>query len=317
MKQPFFSIIFPVFKSERYVEFAIDDIKKQKFTNFETIIIDDCSPDNSIDIIRSLTKDDTRFKILRNKTNLGVSESRNLGLSVAKGNYIIFLDSDDRFNNELLSKNYNFLKRNKDVDITTWEFGGVDADNKQVNTLEIWRENEKNNFPGTNEIYNPKSFSDSIFQLHLAGMPMKCFSRKFIETNNIKFNNNIKFGEDALFSYKEILLAKNIYQFDDILYYYRRDQDDSAMHTIKFYDQFKDIINVDIELNDFLRENDIYDIYKDSFRKFIQDSIGAILYRLNSHDKIKNQELDEEISNILSSNSWQFVNRIKDKLNLK
>lgn len=98
-----FSIIVPVYNVEKYIDKCLASILRQTFKNFECIIIDDCSPDNSNAIIDKYVKLDQRFKVIHQK-NMGVSVARNTGLDIAKGDYIIFVDSDDYIADDYLEK---------------------------------------------------------------------------------------------------------------------------------------------------------------------------------------------------------------------
>ena len=91
-----FSIIVPVYKVEDYIEKCIDSILLQSYTDFELILIDDGSPDKCPLICDQYKERDSRVKVIH-KQNGGLSSARNAGLKVAKGEYILFLDSDDFF----------------------------------------------------------------------------------------------------------------------------------------------------------------------------------------------------------------------------
>jgi len=105
MKHPV-SIIIPVYNTEKYIDRCIKSILIQTFTDFECILIDDCSTDNSFAICDYYTKKDTRFKIIRNKKNIGVSLSRKKGLLVSRGGYIQYIDSDDWLEKDMIEKMY-------------------------------------------------------------------------------------------------------------------------------------------------------------------------------------------------------------------
>lgn len=92
---PFVSVIMPVYNSESFVEKAVRSILNQTYKNFEFIIIDDASTDNTLSILKKLKKKDRRIILIQNKENLGVTKSLNKGLELAKGKYIIRMDADD------------------------------------------------------------------------------------------------------------------------------------------------------------------------------------------------------------------------------
>lgn len=103
MKRPVFSIIVPVYNVEKYIKKCLDSIHSQSFGNFEVIIVNDGSPDNSQVIIDDFTAKDGRFKSYAKK-NGGLSDARNFGTTKASGEYILFIDSDDYINPDLLKR---------------------------------------------------------------------------------------------------------------------------------------------------------------------------------------------------------------------
>lgn len=93
--KPLISVVMPVYNCSAYVGEAINSILNQTFSDFEFIIVDDCSTDDSLSIIRSFASLDKRIKVVCNKRNLGVTKSLNVGLSHARGTYIARMDADD------------------------------------------------------------------------------------------------------------------------------------------------------------------------------------------------------------------------------
>lgn len=89
------SIIMPAYNSEKYIGKAIESVLAQTYNNWELIVIDDASKDNTLDIINDYRKKDSRIKLFQNKVNTGVSATRNIGIELASGDWIAFLDSDD------------------------------------------------------------------------------------------------------------------------------------------------------------------------------------------------------------------------------
>ena len=116
-----FSIVVPVYNVEKYVEKCLESINNQTYQNFEVIIVNDGSTDNSERIIKSFIKDKANFKLIK-KENGGLSSARNFGLQYVTGGYLLFVDSDDYINNQLLEMLNNELTKNK-VDIIKF---GVD-----------------------------------------------------------------------------------------------------------------------------------------------------------------------------------------------
>ena len=104
------SIIMPAYNTANYISASIESILAQTYTNWELLIVDDCSTDKTVDVIKSYK--DERIVVLKNKKNSGAALSRNYALREAKGKYIAFLDSDDTWAEQKLEKQINFMKEN-------------------------------------------------------------------------------------------------------------------------------------------------------------------------------------------------------------
>ena len=108
------SIILPTYNGSKYIQRAIESVISQTYKNWELIIVDDCSSDNSFDIINNFLHDE-RIEYFKNDRNLGIQKSLNYGISVAKGYYIARIDDDDIWiDKEKLAKQMAFLEKNKD-----------------------------------------------------------------------------------------------------------------------------------------------------------------------------------------------------------
>jgi len=106
------SIITPVYNSEKYIKTCIDSVIEQTYPNWEMILVDDCSPDNSRKIILDYAQKDHRIIYQRLKENGGAGVARNVGIQMSQGRYLSFLDSDDFWHPEKLKKQIEFLKDN-------------------------------------------------------------------------------------------------------------------------------------------------------------------------------------------------------------
>lgn len=112
IEKPLISVIMPSYNSEKYILEAINSVIAQTFHYWELIVIDDGSDDNSTDIIKEIINVDNRVKFYKNKENKGVSATRNRGISLARGEWIAFLDSDDVWECDKLQKQLNSAERN-------------------------------------------------------------------------------------------------------------------------------------------------------------------------------------------------------------
>jgi len=112
MENSLVSIITPSYKSERFISQTIDSVLSQTYQNWEMIIVDDVSPDNSNEIIEEYCKKDNRIKLIKLEKNSGPAVARNRAIEEAKGRYMAFLDADDLWMPQKLEKQLDFLSKN-------------------------------------------------------------------------------------------------------------------------------------------------------------------------------------------------------------
>ena len=112
MKNSLISIITPIYNCEKFIEETIKCVQNQTYTNWELLAVDDCSPDNSSDIIKKYAKKDKRIKYIKLKENSGAAIARNKALEESKGRFIAYLDADDLWKPEKLEKQVNFMLDN-------------------------------------------------------------------------------------------------------------------------------------------------------------------------------------------------------------
>lgn len=218
-----FSVIVPVYNVEKYLDKCLASILGQTFKDYECIIVDDGSPDNSNTIIDNYVKKDQRFKVIHQK-NMGLSAARNVGLDIAKGDYITFIDSDDYIANDYLEK---FASK-----ITS-----TDADIVICGFIEVYAEYIK-------EVSSKSENTDEIKKNILADVlhayPWnKCYKKDLFQ--NIRFPVN-KIFEDLLTIPEVCLNAHKIVCIHEKLYYYNRQNLNSItsnLSTEKRYDVFK------------------------------------------------------------------------------
>lgn len=130
MAKKLISIIMPAYNASATIRESIESIIQQTYTEWELIVIDDFSKDNTVNIVKEYCKNDQRIKLLKNKKNLGVAKTRNNGLDEAKGDYIAFLDADDMWLKEKLEKQLLFMLKN-DIDFTYTNIIVINNDKKK------------------------------------------------------------------------------------------------------------------------------------------------------------------------------------------
>lgn len=130
------TIITPSYNSNRFIKNTIESVLKQTYTEWEMLIVDDCSSDNSVEIINEFVTIDSRIKLIINTENKGAAESRNVAIRQATGRFIAFLDSDDLWYPNKLEKHLEFMLRN-DYEFTFSAYDLItesgDALNKVIN----------------------------------------------------------------------------------------------------------------------------------------------------------------------------------------
>lgn len=129
------SIIMPSYNTARYISESIESVLSQTYTNWELIIVDDCSTDNTDDIVKPYLEDN-RIKYLKNEKNSGAAISRNYALREAKGRWIAFLDSDDLWLPQKLEKQIEFMEKNNySFSYTAYE--QIDEASQNLN-IQVW-----------------------------------------------------------------------------------------------------------------------------------------------------------------------------------
>ena len=129
---PIVSIITPNFNCSRFITQAIESVLAQTYKNWEMIIIDDCSTDESYKIIQEYAKKDSRIKVYRMEKNSGAAVCRNKAIEFSNGGYLAFIDSDDLWLPEKLEKQLNFMRENN-CDFSFTEYEHIDENNNSLN----------------------------------------------------------------------------------------------------------------------------------------------------------------------------------------
>ena len=129
------SIITPCYNAATFIETTIHSIQQQTLSDWELLVVDDGSVDNSADIIRRMAKDDSRIKLIQ-KANGGTASARKLGLEHAQGEYIQFLDADDRIENTKLERQTNLMDSEQlDITYTDWRVVSIDGKEDPIRGL--------------------------------------------------------------------------------------------------------------------------------------------------------------------------------------
>lgn len=200
MPMPKVSIIIPVYNAQKWIAQCIESILNQTYSDFELILINDGSPDNSGKICESFAVHDSRIKVLH-KQNGGVSSARNRGLDVAKGEYIGFIDADDWVSNNYIE---NLIKEEADLCISGYICEYIDVDTPSLICRPL--------FISTTDIREESSAIEELFYRDLLSGPFqKLFKNSIIDKYHLRFDERLSYGEDTLFVYKYFLEASSIF----------------------------------------------------------------------------------------------------------
>ena len=146
------SIIVPMYNAEKFIGKTIESVLAQTYQNWEMLIMNDVSTDNSLAIVSLYAKKDERIKIVNTEKNVGVVKGRNFLIDLASGKYIAFLDADDYWHNEKLEKQIKFMKE-KNASISCTEYTRVKENEEKINDVIIkenifYNDMLKNNYLG-------------------------------------------------------------------------------------------------------------------------------------------------------------------------
>lgn len=219
------SVILPIYNVEKYLKKCMDSIVRQTLKEIEIICVDDGSTDDSLSILREYEKNDKRIKVFCQQ-NAGAGAARNRGLSIAQGEYLSFLDSDDFFEIDMLEKAYHKAKE-CDAEITVFGSDQYYEDSKEFVSVN-WTI-RKNALPPYRPMYY-RAFTDNVFNVFVGWAWDKLFKREFVLKHSLKFQEQ-RTSNDLLFVFSAVILAKQIEIVDLPLAHQRRNNPNSLSNT--------------------------------------------------------------------------------------
>lgn len=203
-----YSIIIPAYNAETTIVRCVESILNQTFSDFELIIINDGSTDQTCELLNQLKKEDSRIKIDHQK-NKGASSARNRGINISTGDYIIFIDSDDWIDPNYLAS----FSSTPDL-FDNLKIGAIAVTNLKDNIEYDLFSNKKN------KILNIQSAFSEAGLLHNGFSCSKAYNRKIIIENNLRFKEDISFKEDLIFFLDYLKFCKTIEYIDTTRYHY-------------------------------------------------------------------------------------------------
>ena len=219
---PAISVVIAMYNTEKFIAQTLESLLAQTFQDFEVIVADDCSTDNSAAVVESMIpKFDGRLKLIRLKKNSGFPGlPRNTAMSNAKGKYIAFLDSDDFYKPDALERFYNLAEQYDAEVIHAEKYFTFDEENNEKGIITFQRDPYV-----TAPTFDTDNLGERIINFvnvrTLWWGINKLFRRDFLIKNNIKFPSDITAWEDLVFTYHCILRAEKYLRVPDIVYCYR------------------------------------------------------------------------------------------------
>lgn len=202
------SIIIPVYNAEKYLRRCLNSILAQTYKNWEAILVDDGSSDNSGAICDEYATKDKRFKVIHQR-NRGVSSARNRGIEQVQGIWIAFIDADDYVGTDYINGLYERIKEEHDFIIQGY--------NKVINTNTIDKISLPDNVYYTNDFY--QLFSK--IRIYEMGFPWaKLYNSNIIKRNYIRFDRKISCCEDLIFMFEYLVYCNSIQFIPKTDYYY-------------------------------------------------------------------------------------------------
>lgn len=228
-QKPLVSIIIPAFNVEPYLSECLESVKMQSYGNWECIIIDDGSIDNTFAVAKSYATKDKRFKAFRQE-HAGVSQARNFGLRIHQGDFITFLDADDQHDRMFFE---TMLLKIEDADLIISGITNIDVlENGVLSFGDVWTIPDMCfESPESLALYYVKNH-----KLLLYSNCNKLYSSKIIKENKLSFDENLDFGEDRVFNYYYLRCAKQVKTLSACFYfYYHRNRDSLSTQFRKFH----------------------------------------------------------------------------------
>ena len=217
---PAVSVIIPMYNVEKYIAETLDSILMQTLQDFEVIVVNDCSTDNSRAIAETyIEKFGGRMKLFDNEKNSGPSATRNNGLRRAKGEYVFFMDSDDLLLAYGLEEMYTFIEDYQVDFINCTSNYELSADGKEL----IFKRWLTKFVPAIMIETNKSRMVDLVIRRKTSWAPWRKFCRRnFLLENELFFPDSIRVSEDRIWSYALFLCARKILQIPKPYIFYRQ-----------------------------------------------------------------------------------------------
>jgi glycosyltransferase involved in cell wall biosynthesis len=252
------SVVMPIYNAEDYLKPALDSVVNQTLTDIELICVDDGSTDNSLSIIKEYQQADERIRILT-ENNAGPSIARNKGLARARGEYVIFLDADDFYEETLLEKLYTLAEEEK-LDIAICKF---DIYNNRKSKFEDNIRSDHGEIFSEAGVVSKNDYPDIILSCTTGYIWNKLFKREFLAEKELLFDEELRVFEDTHFVVNALSLADKVGKIHEKLIHHRVYTNQPRNKLFKKY--YAQVPVVYAKIKEFLRSHGMYIPLSQSF----------------------------------------------------
>lgn len=243
-ESPLVSIIMPTYNSSAYILNSLQELEKQTYNNVEIIIVNDGSKDNTLDLLQTIAEKNPQLRVV-DKKNGGVSSARNAGIHAARGEFVAFLDDDDRLEPDFILKMYTRQRE-------------TNADAVYCGMYRAYEDSRRGNVKISCEFESGfllYKFLTGEINFHIGCLFVR---REYIEKHSLYFNENLRIGEDMLYIYMLLSICK-MQSVAEYMYHYvyragsvmnaRRDSQ-HYQHEAYAHDVIRDVISEKYTLDD-------------------------------------------------------------------
>ena len=295
MNFPFISIVVAVYNAGPYLTRCLDSVSNQTFHDFEAILVNDASTDNSMQIMETYTRKDSRFKIIVHEQNCGMVKSRKTGISAANGQYVTFLDADDEFLPDFLQNAIPYMQKSR-YDIIHF---GISVEGKHIKaSVHAWFENYT--LPHETELNGDAIFKNYFLEAKIPWSLVGNFYRSdFIKKYN-RFSISRCTEEDffrmtILLYYAESFLYVRKRGY---VYHYGCGISGKEHYTIDQFSHFAGAIEVFRFLKDFFLQENLPAVYMRRLNKREQE---VCLYTFQMYEKLRPNDREKGLNILLKT----------------
>jgi glycosyltransferase involved in cell wall biosynthesis len=289
--KPKVSVILPVYNASRFLEQCLESITSQTLTELEIICIDDCSTDNSLQILQAFQAKDNRIKIIRQSTNLGAAVARNTAMEIATGEYFSVLDADDYFTPDMFKIS---VERADELNLDVFVFGAR-AFNEATGEESDMSWTIKEHLLPDSLVFCANDVKEDFFQIFIWWAWDKLFRRSFIEKHGLKFQQ-IRTSNDLLFTSSAVLLAERIAYTKQPLVFQRQKLESSLSSTRHL--SYDCCLKATVALKEFMQQQGIYERYERDFKNYV---LNFLIWNINSIGQEAYRELYDGVKQFFAT----------------